>query len=340
MHALVLKTRGPEGAEVCETPRPALAPEQVLVRMLAASVNRVDLYMRDNGAGITHSLPQIMGVDGVGEVAEAPEGSAFAVGDRVILYPYEFCGTCRYCLAGDQPLCTSARIFGEHRDGTIAQYIAAPEVSLLPLSPDTDAAAAATVGVAYLTAWRMVFGKTPIAPGAQVLVQGAGGGVSYAAAQLARMAGARVIVTTTGATKLAHFRAQGFEAVDYAAGPVSKAVLALTGGEGVDLVVDNVGAATWDQSLRSLRRGGAVVTCGATTGSAPSADLQRMFIRQLSVHGSTMGSMAEFRQLIAAFEAGGFTPPIDEIFPLSRAAEALDRLGAPDRLGKVVIQIA
>lgn len=340
MRALLLTARGSLGAALSDVPRPVPAQGQVLVRMLAASVNRVDLYMRDNGAGITHSLPQIMGIDGVGEVAEAPEGSQFAPGDRVILYPYEFCGKCRYCLAGDQPLCISAKIFGEHRDGTIAQYIAVPETALLPISDSVDVEAAATIGVAYLTAWRMVFGKVPLAPGATVLVQGAGGGVSYAAAQLARVAGARVILTTTGATKLAHFRDQGFEVIDYADAASSKAVLTLTGGEGVDMVVDNVGAATWDQSLRSLRRGGSIVTCGATTGSAPSADLQRMFIRQLSVHGSTMGSVSEFRQLIATFEAGAIRPPIDSVYPLERAAEALNRLSHPDRLGKVVIRIA
>uniref|UniRef100_UPI0035697A21 zinc-binding dehydrogenase n=1 Tax=Actibacterium sp. TaxID=1872125 RepID=UPI0035697A21 len=211
---------------------------------------------------------------------------------------------------------------------------------VLRLSGKVDIDGAATLGVAYLTAWRMVFGKTPIAPGAVVMVQGAGGGVSLAAAQLARMAGARVIVTSTGAAKLDVLRAQGFEVIDYAETTVSKAVLALTNGEGADLVVDNVGAATWDQSLRSLRRGGSLVTCGATTGGSPSADLQRMFIRQLSVHGSTMGSVGEFRQLIASFEAGGFDPLIDSTYPLDQGADALDRLSHPDRMGKIVVRIA
>lgn len=193
---------------------------------------------------------------------------------------------------------------------------------------------------AWLTAWRMVFGKVALHPGATVLVQGAGGGVAQAAALLARMAGARVIVTTSGAAKLDHFRAAGFEAIDHAAGPVSRAVLALTDGAGADLVVDNVGAATWDQSVRAVRRGGAVVTCGATTGGVPSADLQRLFVRQLSVHGSTMGSLAEFRRLIACFEAGRIAPLIDSVLPLDRAPEALARAEGPARLGKVVLKIA
>ena len=340
MKAAVLETRGPQGVAVRDVAAPARPAGYALVRMLAASINRVDVYMRDSGAGITHSLPMIMGVDGVGEIAEADEGSGWKPGDRVILYPYETCGQCRYCKAGDPTLCVSAKIFGEHRDGTFAEFIAVPESALCRLSPDADIDEAAALGVAYLTAWRMVFGKGPIGPGQIALVQGAGGGVSYAAMQLLRMAGARVIVSTTGADKLAHFRALGLEVIDYAAEDVAKAALRLTNGEGADLVVDNVGEKTWGASLRAAARGGRVVTCGATTGGNPPAELQRMFIRQLSVHGSTMGDMEEFRRLIAAYEAGGFKPPIDRRYPLDEAPEALRRIGEGDRMGKVIIRIA
>jgi len=338
MQAVVLRGRGLQGVTIGDTTEPPALPGRVRLRMLAASVNRVDLYMRDSGAGITHTLPQVMGVDGVGVVLDAAPG--LEPGDLAILYPYEFCGLCPHCLAGDQPLCRNARIFGEHRDGTFAEVVSAPAVSVLPLRAGADIAAAATLGVAWLTAWRMVFGKVPLQPGSVVLVQGAGGGVAQAAAQLARMAGARVIVTTTGAAKIAHFAAQGFEVIDYATGPVSRAVLAATGGEGADLVIDNVGAATWDQSLRSAQRGGAIVTCGATTGAAPSADLQRLFVRQLSVHGSTMGSLTEFRRLIACFEAGQIAPHIDSIIPLDCVADAFARADDPARLGKIVLKIA
>jgi NADPH:quinone reductase-like Zn-dependent oxidoreductase len=338
MRAVVLRARGPQGVRVEEASTPAITPGRVRLRMLAASINRVDLYMRDSGAGITHSLPQVMGVDGVGVAMDAAEG--LAPGDLAVVYPYEFCGTCPHCEAGDQPLCLKARIFGEHRDGTFAEVISVPVASVLRLRPDVDVAAAATLGVAWLTAWRMVFGKVAFEPGMTVLVQGAGGGVAQAAAQLARLAGGRVLVTTTGAEKIARFRAQEFEVIDYAAGPASTAVLEATDGAGVDLVVDNVGQATWEQSLRAARRGGAIVTCGATTGGAPSADLHRMFVRQLSVHGSTMGSLSEFRRLIACFEAGQIAPVIDSILPLEKAAEALARAEDPARLGKIVLKIA
>ncbi|MDO5706475.1 MAG: zinc-binding dehydrogenase [Paracoccus sp. (in: a-proteobacteria)] len=339
MKAITLQQRGRDGVALRDMPTPDCPPGWARIRMTAASVNRVDLYMRDSGAGITHDLPLIMGVDGVGEVIEAP-GTDFAPGDRVILYPYEFCGTCRACLAGDQPLCHSARILGEHRHGTFAEEVAIPTRALVKLRADADMDQAAVLGVAYLTAWRMVFGKAPTGPGMTVLVQGAGGGVSYAAVQLARMAGARVIVTTTGEAKLVHFRDMGVEVIDYRAEDLARTVMKLTGGEGADLVVDNVGEATWPASLRSMARGGHLVTCGATTGAHPSADIQRLFVRQLSIHGSTMGSMDEFRRLIRAWENGSFAPPIDAAFPLAETPTAFDYLESPARMGKILIRIA
>lgn len=339
MKAIVLKERGAQGVTCARMPVPACPPGWARVRMRAASVNRVDLYMRDNGAGITHSLPLVMGVDGAGEVIEAPADSQLAPGDPVVLYPYEFCGACRACLAGDQPLCHRARILGEHRDGSFAQEVVIPAVSLVRLAPGADIEQAAVLGVAYLTAWRMVFGKAPAGPGQVVLVQGAGGGVSYAAMQLARMARARVIVTTSGAEKLAHFRALGVETIDYRDEDVARAVLALTSGAGADLVIDNVGEKTWKASLRSLARGGHLVTCGATTGAHPSADIQRLFVRQLSVHGSTMGSLEEFRRLIRTWESGAFTPLIDSAFPLEQVPAAFARLEDPARMGKILIRI-
>lgn len=340
MEAVMLHERGTAGPRLTRINAPTRPEGGVLVRMLAASVNRVDLYMRDSGAGITHELPLVMGVDGVGEVLEAGPESAFRPGERVILYPYDFCGRCRYCVAGDQPLCTRARIFGEHVDGTFTEVMAVPEGSLMRLSDKADIAQAATLGVAYLTAWRMVFGKVPTGPGRIVFIQGAGGGVAYAAMQLARMAGARVIVSTSGAEKLAHFRDLGVEAVDYRDGDMVKQVLAMTGGEGADLVIDNVGEKTWPSSLRIMARGGHLATCGATTGAHPSADIQRLFVRQLSIHGSTMGNLEEFRRLIRAFETGAFVPPIDSTFPLAEVPAAFARLEEADRMGKIVISIA
>ena len=339
MKAIVLGTRGKDGASYLDFTEPERPEGWVKVRMRAASVNRVDLYMRDSGAGITHSLPMIMGVDGAGEIAEADVDSPLKPGDPVILYPYEFCGKCRSCLAGQQPLCHSVRILGEHRHGTFAEYVALPEKSVLKLPRNANIQEAGVLGVAYLTAWGMLFEKAGTTPGDVVLIQGAGGGVSYAAMQLARMAGARVIVTTSGDEKLAHFQALGVEAIDYRSTDIPKAVMSLTDGEGADVVIDNVGEKTWGASLRSAARGGRIVTCGATTGAHPSADIQRLFVRQLSIHGSTMGSIEEFRKLVQSWLAGGFSPLIDSSFALADVPAAFRHLEDPARMGKILINI-
>jgi len=339
MKAIVLETRGESGVSYLDFEEPQRPEGWVKVRMKAASVNRVDLYMRDSGAGITHSLPQIMGVDGAGVIEQADAGSTLKPGDPVILYPYEFCGKCRACLAGRQPLCHTVRILGEHRHGTFAEYVTIPEESVVKLPAGADLEQAGVLGVAYLTAWGMLFEKAHTAPGDVVLVQGAGGGVSYAAMQLAQMAGARVIVTTSGADKMAHFKALGVDAIDYRTTDVPKAVMALTEGNGADVVIDNVGEKTWGASLRSAARGGRIVTCGATTGAHPSADIQRLFVRQLSIHGSTMGSIEEFRKLVQSWLAGGFSPLIESRFSLPEVPAAFARLEDPARIGKILITI-
>lgn len=341
MRAITLTTRGAAGVALREIPRPAEVPGHVRVRMLAASVNRVDLYMRDSGAGITHRLPQVMGVDGAGEVISAPADSGLAPGTRVVLYPAVFCGLCRACLSGEQALCHHVRILGEHRDGTFAEEISVPVRAVLPVPPEADPVQAAVLGVAYLTAWRMVFGPGAAAgPGRTVLVQGAGGGVACAAVQLALIAGARVIAATTGAEKIAYFQSVGAETLDYRETDIAREVLAMTGGEGADLVVDSVGERSWPASLRAAARGGHVVTCGATTGGHPSAEIQRLFVRQLSVRGSTLGSVEEFRRLLHCWLDGRLLPRIDSCFSLAEVPRAFDRLDDPARLGKIAIRIA
>lgn len=340
MRAAVLEQRGREGLVLRDFPKPEPAPGEALIRVHAVGLNRVDLYMRDVGVGITHELPIVQGVEGAGVVAEAPPGSGLRVGQKAVLFSVAFCGRCRYCLAGDQPLCLRASIMGEHRHGSLAEYVAMPAANVMPLPDDADLTAAGALMTGHLTAWRMLFGKRALQAGETVLIVGIGGGVAVATLQLARWAGARVIVTSSSDEKIARAIALGAEAgINYRTEPVAKRVLALTGGEGVDMVIDSVGAASWSDSLKSLRRGGRLVTCGATTGSNPGADLQRMFIRQLEVYGSTGGSMEEFRRLVDLFARGGTSPVIDSVFPLSRVHEAFDRLHAGAQFGKVVVTI-
>ena len=335
MKAAVLERRGADGVSWRDFPDPAPAPGESVLKVVASALNRVDLYMRDNGAGITHTLPQVMGVEAAGEIAEAEPGSGLKPGMKAILFSEAFCGRCRYCLAGDQPLCENVKIMGEHRHGGFADYIAMPSRCFMPLPDHADLVAAGALMTGHLTAWRMLFGKKTLQPGESVLIVGIGGGVAVACLQLAKLVGAQVFVTSSSDAKIERAIAMGATGgVNYHKDRVSSAILDMSGG-GVDMVIDSVGEASWGESLRSLRRGGRLVTCGATTGSNPSADLQRVFIRQLEIYGSTGGNIGEFRQLIDVFNRGLVRPVIDETFRMPDIRQAFDRLASGAQFGKV-----
>jgi NADPH:quinone reductase-like Zn-dependent oxidoreductase len=314
----------------------------VLVRIHAATLNRVDLYMRDSGAGITHQLPQIMGIDGAGVVDEVDaDETLLEPGQRVVLHPAISCGRCEYCLRGDDVLCTSVRYLGEHRDGTLAEYVSVPAKNVFPMPASMDFAQAAALGVNHLTAWRMLFTKASIQPWETVLIFGIGGGVSLAALQLAKLTGNRAIVTSREDAKLELAAKMGADhTINGLQRDVAKEVSRLTGGRGVDVVIENIGQAVWSSALRSLARGGRIVTCGATTGDQPSADLRRVFIRQLQVFGSTLGSLGEFRNLLQFTERTGMTPVIGAHYPLDAVHAALSHLESGTQFGKIAVTIA
>ena len=335
MRAAVLEQRGAEGVSWRDFPDPTPGPGESVLKVAASSLNRVDLYMRDNGAGITHTLPQVMGVEAAGEIVEAEPGSGLKPGMKAILFSEAFCGQCRYCLAGDQPLCENVKIMGEHRHGGFAEYIAMPSRCFMPLPDDADLVAAGALMTGHLTAWRMLFGKKTLQPGESVLIVGIGGGVAVACLQLAKLVGAQVFVTSSSDAKIKRAIARGASGgVNYQRDRVSNAILQISNG-GVDMVIDSVGEASWGESLRSLRRGGRLVTCGATTGSNPPADLQRVFIRQLEIYGSTGGSLREFRQLLDVFNRGLVKPVIDATFEMADIRRAFDHLASGAQFGKV-----
>ena len=339
MKAVVLERRGRDGASWRDFPDPRPAEGESVLKVVAGALNRVDLYMRDNGEGITHSLPQVMGVEAAGVVAEAAPGGRLKAGMKAVIYASAFCGRCRYCLAGDHPLCERVRIMGEHRHGGFAEYVAMPDRCFFPLPDEADLTGAGALVAAHLTAWRMLFGKRPLRPGESVLIVGVGGGVAVACLQLARLVGARAFVTSSSDDKIARAIALGAEGgVNYGAERVSKAILDMSGG-GVDMVIDSVGEASWGESLRSLRRGGRLVTCGATTGSNPPADLQRVFIRQLEIYGSTGGSVSELQELLAVFGRGLIKPVVDSTYPMSEIGAAFDRLASGAQFGKVSVVV-
>lgn len=332
---------GNEVVQIGERPKPVRGPGEVLVRMHAATLNRVDLYMRDSGAGITHRLPQIMGLDGAGIVEEVdPTETLLKPGQRVVLHPGIGCGRCEFCQRGEGVLCTSIQYLGEHCDGTLAEYVCLPAENVFAMPESLDFAEAAALGVNHLTAWRMLFTKAQLKPWETVLIFGIGGGVSLAALQLSKLAGSRAIVTSRDDTKLQRALSMGADhAINGATQDIAKQVMALTGGRGVDVVIENVGQAVWSSALKSLVRGGRIVTCGATTGDQPPADLRRIFIRQLQIFGSTLGDLDEFRDLLAFAQRAALRPVICSRYPMGDVHAALDQLEAGHQFGKIAITI-
>lgn len=320
---------------------PERMPGEVRVRMRAATLNQVDLYMRNSGAGITHRLPQVMGLDGAGTIEACDEGDPLLrPGQEVVIHPGVACGRCAFCQRGDGVLCTHIQYLGEHRDGTFAEAIQVPATQVFPKPAHLGWAEAAALGVNHLTAWRMLFSKARLQPWETVLVFGIGGGVSLAGLQLAKAIGARAIVTSRDAAKLERARALGADhGINGKTQDVAREVLALTDGRGVDVVFENVGDAVWPSAMKSLVRGGRLVTCGATSGDQPAADLRRIFIRQLQILGSTLGTLGEFRDLLGFVERTGLRPVIDSEYPLDQVHAALDRLASGAQFGKVALRI-
>jgi NADPH:quinone reductase-like Zn-dependent oxidoreductase len=331
---------GNEVVHVGERPTPQRQTGEVLVRMQASTLNQVDLYMRNSGAGITHQLPQTMGIEGFGHVAECDTNSGFTVGDAVVIHPSISCGQCEFCQRGDDVLCTRISFIGEHRDGAWSKYLVMPAQNVLAAPSYLTAFEAAALAVTHLTAWRMLVTQGQLRAGQTVLVFGIGGGVSVAALQMAKAMGARVLVTSRHAHKLARAKDMGADlGIHTPHDDVVKSVMAFTGKRGVDLVIENVGEAVWGDAMKSLVRGGRLVTCGATSGDQPPADLRRIFIRQLQIIGSTLGNLQEFKDLLAFCERHQIRPVIDRVYPMDQVHDALDVMSRAEQFGKLALDL-
>jgi NADPH:quinone reductase-like Zn-dependent oxidoreductase len=282
-----------------------------------------------------------MGSDGAGTVEQVGSGVSHSrPGDRVLLNPGISCGSCASCRSGEQPLCPQFQVLGEHRAGTIAEYVVVPARNLAPVPPSMSWSEAAGFTLATLTAWRMLIGRARLRPHETVLIWGIGGGVALAALKIAKHAGARAIVTSSSDDKLAGARALGADVtLNHARVDVSKEVRALTDRRGVEVVVDSVGEATWEQSLRCLARMGRLVTCGGTSGAMVSTDVRKLFWYQWTIMGSTMGNDAEFEAVTRLAHAGRLWPEIDRTYPLAEAPAAFRRLADGAQLGKIIIQV-
>jgi zinc-binding alcohol dehydrogenase/oxidoreductase len=315
---------GPEVLRYEDAPDPVAGPGEVLIGLRAASLNHLDIWLR---RGLPSApKPRILGADGAGVVVARGEGvDRFREGDEVVINP---------------GLDEGARIVGEHMDGTHAELIALPAEYVYPLPDGLTFAQAAAFPLVFETAYRMLVTRGGLQEGEWVFVWGIGGGVATAAMQVAKALGARVIVTSSSDGKLARARELGADAtVNHTEADVAAAVREATDGRGADLVVEHVGEATWKTSLQVAASGGRIAVCGATSGPNPPANLHRIWWKQLTVLGSTMGTQADFRAVYELVASGSAVPVVDRAFPLAEAAAAHEHLEAGRQLGKVVLTI-
>jgi NADPH:quinone reductase-like Zn-dependent oxidoreductase len=326
-----------------DLPTPSLSSNaQVRVRVVAAALNHLDLFVIGGLPNVRITPPWIIGSDAMGVVDQVADGVAgLEVGDTVLINPGVSDRTCSYCLAGEQPLCPRFGVMGEHLPGTIAEYVAVPSVNVRRVAAESDPAVGAAFTLSTLTAWRMLVSRARLMSGEHVLIWGIGGGVALACLQIAKLLGAFVTVTSGSDAKLERAKAMGAdETINHRDIDVGKEMRSRTGKRGVDVVVDSVGEATWSQSLGALGRRGRLVTCGGTSGPMVTTDVRRLFWNQWSILGSTMGNDAEFDAVVGHFRAGRLYPPIDRVYPLAEGRDAFERMAAAEQFGKLVVRIA
>ena len=323
-----------------DRPEPEPGLGEVRVRLKTAAINRLDVFVLHGMPGIPIGLPHIGGADGAGvvdAVGDAVEG--VEIGSEVVFDPGLSCGHCEFCFSGEQSLCLTFGVLGEHSDGTFAEAVVVAAQSLAPRPTHLSWEESAAFGLAHLTAWRMLINRGGLRPGETVLIHGIGGGVSMACLQLAKLMGARVFVTSRSEEKLQRAVELGADETLPADDQVACGVRGLTGKRGADVVVDSVGEATWMQSLKAAAKGGRILTCGATSGPNPTEELRQVFWNQLSIIGSTMGSRRDWRELVAAVEMHQIKPVVDTVLPLVEGRAAYERMEQAGQFAKIVLSI-
>jgi NADPH:quinone reductase-like Zn-dependent oxidoreductase len=330
---------GPEVLTYEEIPDPKPRKDQVLVRVRACALNHLDLWVRNGLPGV--NLPHILGSDIAGEIAEVGEYiSDFKPGQRVIVAPMSFCNHCPKCVAGLQNQCRQFTVYGNAIDGGNCELIAVPAVNIIPIPDSLDFIQAASVPLVFVTAWHMLTGRAGIRAGQTVLIIGANSGVGIAAIQIAKMFHCRVITTAGDERKMQKARELGADfVINHYQQKIAQEVRTITKGEGVDIVFEHVGPATFQESMRSLKAGGTLVTCGATTGPKVDLELRFLFSRNLSVLGSYMGTMSELNEVLGHVFAGRLKPVVDRVFSLQEVRAAHEYLEKSQMFGKVVLTV-
>jgi len=326
------------GAEVLQyenAPEPELRPGDVIVRVRACALNHLDVW---NRRGVVRlPLPHIGGADVAGEIADSSV-TGFAAGQRVMVQPGLSCGRCQACLDGVDNECARYDVLGSQSDGGYAEYVRIPAQNVIPIPDAIGFVEAAAFPLTFVTAWHMLVTRARIRPGEDVLVLGAGSGVGQAAIQIATLHGARVFATAGTEEKRLRAKELGaYDAVNHHTQDVPAEIRRFTNNRGVDVVIEHVGQATWDRSLKCLTRGGRLVTCGATTGYQAAIDLRFLFAKQHTLMGSYMGTKAELLRAAQFFFAGQLRPVVDTTFPLQDAAAAQTYLEEGKQFGKVVL---
>ncbi|HEX3559184.1 MAG TPA: zinc-binding dehydrogenase [Pyrinomonadaceae bacterium] len=342
MKAVVFQEQGgPEVLRLEERPEPKIRANEVLVEVRACALNHLDVWARAGLPGVEIPMPHILGNDIAGVVRETGEVVDWVrPGEEVLLQPGVSCGHCRECLRGADNLCPQYDILGYRCDGGYAELVAAPGVNVFAKPKDLSWAEAAALPLTLLTAWHMLVTRANVQPGEDVLVHAAGSGVGSIGIQVARLRGARVIATASTEEKLEKARALGAdEVVNYTHADWPKEVRRLTSKQGVDVVFEHTGAATWPGSIKSLKSGGRLVTCGATSGYDAPTDLRQVFYRHLNLLGSMMGSKAELLDAMKFVERGQIRAVIDRTLPLDAARRAHELMDDRAQFGKLVLEI-
>jgi NADPH:quinone reductase-like Zn-dependent oxidoreductase len=341
MKAIVFSQHGgPDVLRYTDVPEPPIHSTEILVRVRAAALNHLDLWVRRGIPGVPIPLPHIPGSDISGEVVKVGElVKRVHVGQRVLLAPGISCGQCVHCVGGEETLCRQYTLFGYMVDGGCAEFVRSPEGNAIPIPGDLSFEEAAAVPLVFLTAWHMLITRAKLQPGEDVLVLGGGSGVGSAAIQIAKLTGARVFATVGTEEKGKRARELGAdEIILHSQQKISEEVKRLTNRRGVDVVLEHVGEATWEQSLASMATGGRLVTCGATTGFHGKIDLRHLFGRQLTLMGSYMGGRAELYRVIELVGRRQLHAVIDRVMPLSHCAEAHALMENREHFGKIVLK--